>query len=129
MYVSFFRSAQLPATIEPGKALQSFISQHQALQDIICHDLVSVAGKLYSRGIISHTTHSYATNPKVYTPEDRTTELLKAVESQIRVRPSIFKEFIFILESEPYTSSLADELIQSYSEFVIFLCLFSMMMV
>ena len=72
------------------------MSQRETLQEI-CQDLDSVAGKLYSRGIISNTTHSYATN-KVYTPEDRTTELLNAVESQIRVKPSVFKEFIFILD-------------------------------
>ena len=107
---------QLPVVIDPNRALVSFIRQRESLKQIICNDLSHIAGELYSKGIIARDTHSKVSY-HMHTENERAVKLLDAIESRIRVKPSVLKEFICILESEPYTSSLADALIQSYCEF------------
>ena len=93
------------------------MKQRETLKLIIRNDLSNITHKLYAKDIISEETYYRALN-ELCTTNIRTMEVLNALESKMRVESSIFTEFVNILESDPYTSSLADELIQSYSEFL-----------
>ena len=104
---------QLRDFSDPDRAVSSFISQRRAMTDMISNDLVNVANKLCEEGIIPQGVYKKALY-EMHTPANRTVALLDAVESNIRVDPSVFTKFISILKSEPYFQSLADSLMESY---------------
>ena len=125
MYNTHSSSAQLPAIIDPNKAITSFLHNREDLRRILCAELLRVTGELYAKGIISTETHTKASH-LMYTPDERSMILLNAVESKMRVESSIFTEFVHILESEPYTNFLANALVQSYSELALLIAIFIM---
>ena len=95
------------------RAIASFKSQREALIDGIRHNLLTVTVKLYAQGIIPKETYEKALN-EMHTSTIRTMEVLDAVESKIRIQPSVFTNFIHILESEPFLCTLSDLLVKSY---------------
>ena len=103
---------------DPERVIVSFGSQREALIDGIRHNLLTVTVKLCAQGIIPKETYEKASN-EMHTPTIRTMEVLDAVESKMRIQPSIFTKFIHILESEPFLHTLADLLIKSYSKWSI----------
>ena len=105
--------AQLLASIDSHKAVSTFRRLRETLNDIISNDLSNVTNALYARQLISNETKNKALN-EAHTTTVRTIPLLDAVESKMRLKASIFAEFVHILDSEPYLHELADELVQSY---------------
>ncbi len=99
--------------IDGAKALEAFRHQRESLYSLIPHTLYQMANSLYSKAIISKETYDTAINESLDMPK-RTMALLDGMEFRIKKLPSDFREIVCILKSEPFLSTLADELVHSY---------------
>ena len=108
-------STSLPSDIDPVRAAEVFRSQGGSLKLVVQNDLADIVVKLYSKSIITAAARDTAMNC-FHTASDRTVSLLSAVEDKIRVEPCVFTEFVKILESEPATRSVTNELVKAYCQ-------------
>ena len=97
------------------KAAEVIVSRHAALTQLLKHDLPNIAGKLYSKSIITAAVLQNALNQS-NGASVRTMSLLSAVEDGIRSEAHMFAEFIKILESEPTLRSQAKALVEKYCQ-------------
>ena len=79
-----------------------------------------LASELYSRDMISSNLRQEAQLERIPAPT-RTHKLLSAVEGQIKTSPELkFRDFLYILHSEPSLDHLARKLEEAYGEFYFF---------
>ena len=97
-----------------SKAVVDFFkSQRGVLNDLLQHDLSSIASKLFSKSVISAAALAEAKNQN-HIASVRTVSLLSVVEDKIRADPNAFTEFVKILKTEPSLEPLAKQLSEDY---------------
>ena len=72
-------------------------------------DAASLAGSLYSRGVISRHVRDEI-QERDLTTQRRNEVLINAVEAQVTLCPSVYQVFMEVLEGEPYLYTIAGKM-------------------
>ncbi len=83
--------------------------------DLMRHCMPHLAESLRSKSIISKDAYDKARCLAI-NPGECVAHLLDCIEAKLKKTPSDFIEVVHVLESEQYLTTLADNLVQAYSE-------------
>ena len=89
--------------------------KHSADLLTVIEDPEVLAWELYTENIISTAVHDAATY-MMHKKGTRTSDLLAAVESQIKVDPGVFDVFLSVLSKRPSMSDLCRRMKETYSK-------------